>query len=1561
VTTAEIEAGAILVTAPKGDRTVDAVTARGYAHPALDGRTVVRLVPAALGEAEDLSMEFLGFAPAAEPVPVGHARRQALGFPAWALVNDPANGRHALALVKEMERLARVAKVKPGNAKEGYDALAGRLGSAAPHFLPTFWEQAGRAFLAAENGKMAGTCFGAARQAEQVHGLPIDEDRVADVHLEFAFAGALPAKALSEYARQVSARRSPAEAFDLVRAISVRRVAGGLPPYVGMADDLKRLAKAAGRQPDAEAESLLGELLTYPAMMKAHQGVWKAYRPALVRLSTRDAVLPDSTPQASPEAVREQLLRILPDPPGWNVDMTEDWLDLLESAGALGDLRSGAEVSGWVQRFLDYRGRGYRMKERSPRWLALLTELADRLRTELVGAGGELVIAAYHGKADLDVLDLCLATGIPVKSFQDNSPTLNVGHWMAAPDEGRRDLAAIAADDRYLPPLIRGLRGQLGLSQDERSAERRQYAARSDVPLEPEGLRVAARAWLGELAEHAAGDPTVLTLADALDAVAPLWNSNGVALHPRAFELLAAADPAKALATSLRAGLPVELVWPEYESAYAELGEPRATEAWPYLVLGTLHQAIVLGPDGVALEHVYRVPAAHRAGWVNASYVDDQLWVTWQGHGYWSGRPAEVHEVRDWYHQGYWPSLEIPGGGRTTGHRPWRVGDTETPERSHIASDGRSYWREEHFVAPDGRPSDRWREYDPATGGAGRVGQPAFFDTTLLDGDLVVQRNLTLLPAPAAWSSSPMGYRDGLVGWRVVRHRDGSWTGTGIDGRTVHVQPGEDAGVPFAAVRLPGDERPRPVTFGGGRQRRGALVTLWDAGGEHPVARWTVGPDLPPHRFWHAMRPRDPDASAMLRAADPALAERLLDACAAAMPPDALPAARSAVAAAMPGVDGTLVDAVAEVVTAADLVRRLQGQLRELLAGAPAQPTAHAAADVSDQQLAQALADLAPDRGYQVAFARARTTVLPQIRAVAAALAGTATVGIPAGDSSWLRLLPGLGAVVLRAASPVTPDAETAALRAMLAAIGELDLFDRPARLVTVNIPEARLSSTGGGVFHTDGSTIVIAGEELQVYGTMMRQTHTGLEVGTFAVPPKWTLNAATPIAGWADAERLRAAVALLAERGAAPWRPEAADRLAELTGVSRAEATLLLAGLPNLNTWHANFLDPFQREVLGLKATEAKAARDSLRALERAHRLALLDAAVPADPALLWETGPDVEAIARVWTDLFGRSVTISPELLTEAGRMIPLRNAADVVRTLAQPRAGDWLHTDGTTDGRPDGEPFESNHVASLAVALPWLAYRLPAGDPVRAALPAALELVRERLRNPNLRVGYGYHATARVPDGMAALARGDTYGDHATYHVRPEKLSGPDDPALSFIDSDTVAGLWVLLYSRLPTALAPDGTPDGRFPHDPTVSVPDLVEAVAGSYGLDPDAAAYYLQLLALPDPADKRVTAWNGWTPARLKAARAALLTQDLVVEAKRERAGRSVFLPGGWLPLSAPNLPAEAWKSGLHIGVNGNLPAGRVLVTTTVGDLFRVAWERVTTGDAPRYQSLSEAR
>ena len=180
-----IEAGGIVALALNGDF-VDTVTARTYGHAALDGRVVVRLVPAALGPAEDLAMEFLGFAPSCIPVDVGTGRRQAVGFPAWAVINDPANGHHALALVKDVERLARMARSKPGNAKEGFAELATQLGKSVPHFLPTFFEQAGRAFVAADNKLTAAVMFGRAREAERVYALDIDEERQRDVFLEFA-------------------------------------------------------------------------------------------------------------------------------------------------------------------------------------------------------------------------------------------------------------------------------------------------------------------------------------------------------------------------------------------------------------------------------------------------------------------------------------------------------------------------------------------------------------------------------------------------------------------------------------------------------------------------------------------------------------------------------------------------------------------------------------------------------------------------------------------------------------------------------------------------------------------------------------------------------------------------------------------------------------------------------------------------------------------------------------------------------------------------------------------------------------------------------------------------------------------------------------------------------------------------------------------------------------------------------------------------------------------------------------------------------------------------------
>jgi len=97
-----LRAGALLPTdAPvRAER----ISARAYEHPALGDRRVVRLVAEPIGEAEDLALQTLDFRLAASTTPVALGRPRGLGFPATAILADPANASYALGVVKEMER-----------------------------------------------------------------------------------------------------------------------------------------------------------------------------------------------------------------------------------------------------------------------------------------------------------------------------------------------------------------------------------------------------------------------------------------------------------------------------------------------------------------------------------------------------------------------------------------------------------------------------------------------------------------------------------------------------------------------------------------------------------------------------------------------------------------------------------------------------------------------------------------------------------------------------------------------------------------------------------------------------------------------------------------------------------------------------------------------------------------------------------------------------------------------------------------------------------------------------------------------------------------------------------------------------------------------------------------------------------------------------------------------------------------------------------------------------------------------------------------------------------------
>ena len=99
-------------------------------------------------------------------------------------------------------------------------------------------------------------------------------------------------------------------------------------------------------------------------------------------------------------------------------------------------------------------------------------------------------------------------------------------------------------------------------------------------------------------------------------------------------------------------------------------------------------------------------------------------------------------------------------------------------------------------------------------------------------------------------------------------------------------------------------------------------------------------------------------------------------------------------------------------------------------------------------------------------------------------------------------------------------------------------------------------------------------------------------------------------------------------------------------------------------------------------------------------------------------------------------------------------------------------------------------------------------------------------------------------------------------------------------------------------------------------------------------------------------------WTGWKPARLTAARKELAGTEHVVPAKRARAGRSLFLPGGWLALRAPHLPVERWKIPLlTLDEDGGCVLDVVVPVAPLPALFELAWQRVAAGDNPRFEEI----
>ncbi|GIJ47474.1 hypothetical protein Val02_43600 [Virgisporangium aliadipatigenens] len=1592
MTEALLDAGAVLPLGSTVDKpdTVDTLTVRAYRHAVLGERPVVRLVPGMLGQAEDLAMDFLGLKPDEDSTPaeVGLVRQQALGFPAWALVNDPANGHHALALVKEMEKLARGAKSKIGPARDGFNALGERLARAVPHFLPTFYEEAGRAFVAAESPTYAATMFGKAREAEEVFGLAIDEERLHAVFLEFALAGALTAKALSGHARTLAARSGSVEAYDRFLRLCLERTLGGLPPYATMHTDLRRLAKAAKLDQAEADDEVVRRLLDAPATARAPEGFWTGYQSSLTRIG------------AAEPRFRGVLLGMFPQNCG---DLA--WITVLRESGAADALVGPAGAApaeaqspdgpaGWLHRIAARReGRYYRERKRLQELQTLAADMAGRL----IADGEPVKLAENHWDVDLDLIDECLAAGIPVADPADNI-RVHIDEWLDDDKPGRRDLTALAADERFLPHLVSGVESFL---KPRYSSSPRIDPLAVQRVVAVAGLRRAVHAWQERLAGEV-GALGLPNLPGQLTAVTALACAEGFAVNPEAVRRILDTSVPALLGRTLRTGLLDEYGWPALEEAVARLSEGvkptddariYVVRQWPQLILRRGDLVLVVGPDGIELEHMLRIPAAERSYWwlLVLNYVDGQLLVSWDRGpdraNYWTGSPDDVFITSDRAFSRYsYDTLPAPGGGRSIGGRVLRVGDRTDDATASVISDGVTYWRCQNV---EGKLV--LIEFDPVTGTAGRASLPSFFEDAGPDAEALSPWASWLAPVPAIAGADPLGGAGGLVGWRAAA--DGH-SGRAVDGREFRATttPEGWTATVLGAMTFPGSDRVRGLVRS--RNNNDATQIVDDSGfavGEYTVdsrnesyARGTRM--VLPARWWHFLRVRDEAGSAALRAVTDEVAAALMaeiDAVYRAAEEEQKvdrDAVRAVVTRLLPEVTDTgLVDGIVGVVREAvrhdTTFRQLAGVLegRPLVEEKPAvkeEPT-RPGSDVTLQAGLQGMIPYCYNRGH---------SALDMFTAIGPALTGAVdTLSLASLDRDWFDAFAALPGAMFRAVATLTHPDEREALLLFLEAVAGSGLLDGTGRLRRVTmIAAAKPTYAVGQVVPIDGHRFLILSidnSDNEVYAIEWAPD------GVFRQPTGHKLTHERQLTdGSVSAERIAELVALVRANGPVPWRPELIDTLSQRAGMTRAEAAVVLYGLPTSNAWDREE-SVAHREPLGIAEAAFTTARTRWGQLGTGTNSTVLASLLPADLTDLWSGGLNIDGLVAWWVERHGErtpvddSIVVTVQKAQVNGRI----HTSELVHGIANPHTCKWL-------AGPSGGYDVDDVLVALARMIPWMSYHLPVDSPIREQLPAVVEKVRALIADPSVALPAGYLNESKIAPLIKALHAGTPVdGPHGReigplivppgsgWHrvlLRPALVNGMDDPVMTVlrarldsVDDENFAAVRALLSPQLPKLVAytpPD--PEAGAPQDPSRSAPELVAEVAEKTGLSADAATLYLQLLALPDPTDRNVAAWTGWKPARLKKARAELAETDLVVAAKRARAGRGLFIPGGWLALGAPHLPLERWKLSMLIGdESGISELHMVLPVSPPPALFELAWDRVRNGDAPRFDELVTER
>jgi hypothetical protein len=893
-------------------------------------------------------------------------------------------------------------------------------------------------------------------------------------------------------------------------------------------------------------------------------------------------------------------------------------------------------------------------------------------------------------------------------------------------------------------------------------------------------------------------------------------------------------------------------------------------------------------------------------------------------------------------------------GALVTERGVFSAGDRARPGSAAL-SDGTTFW----FRAGEWN-SRHLRELDGETGSKGRKSRPAWLEEAVLEGTELDVSASVLYPLPAGLSS-PLGGKDGLYGFlrrfpdrrSEVQTNHPACHAERYDG-LVHTADRDGFTTPTALLDIPGRDTALCVDerHGGGSLREADGTRTSDLSNDYRRG-WPIGL---PIAAWHYLTPRDEPGSAALRDLSHDVAVALLEAGHAAVGEAEM---------SRGGYTFTFEDTPLETATRAAvpevthprLLRGLGGlaffagtkleALRALLANTEGGATHSIASAPPDPE---GMWDLMANLRGQAPYGESRgiaeltlwSALLPTLED------GTLVPIADSGELVWHPLLLRSGALAFRAA--VGQPAARALLDAIAgSAFADLAPQMRSYRLFSRDIGIAlpgnnrafalrRGQNTVFARQHNWNGWVVLEhapdGQFVQLDGEMTFEVR-GDEASIAAI-------AAAP----------------------APTMPSDPARLAEATGLTLDEASLLLQGVTQASTLK--------------KAAHARAEAG----------LALTDAKVTDLLHDAWvhhvQTGAELDlSLAAAWNATLGKRPPIAADTASGLAADLRLDDPIGLLRTLHvvphDPVVR--LNADGKGYHLGAGE-LNPVHIRGWLAMISWLQGFVPVGDPSRQAIPAGAEAMRHQTLHPDMRVALGHYvdrdAVVKVIGDTPIRHPDGTPVEHSTHgrdlyffgrgwgklYVAPRKLLDGIDEIGAILNTGYdwarnlrgfLQGDWQALIDR--TANTP--VPEGGVEANPLLSAPQTVAAVAAATGLSEDGAVYYLQLLALAWPKDASVRKWNGWSPKRFKAARAEVAATEHVVEAKRARAGRSLFLPGGWEALKSPRPPIETWKLPLYDltlrdgDVRG--PLDHVYASAPLHTRFEAAWARIQAGDVPRFE------